>query len=81
MEVEATSPLARAHVLPVPLPSRGRNTPGALEHLAGTLRVRLTRRGRAVWAGTSDLAGLEHGGLDRAAAELWRRGGSPEPEV
>lgn len=80
VEVEATSPLARAHVLPVPLPSQGRNTPGALEHLSGTMHVRVGRRGRTVWAGTSVLAGLEHGGLARAQAELARRGGSPLPE-
>lgn len=68
--------MAAAHVLPVPLPSQHRNTPGALEHLAGTLHVEVTRGGRAgtVWSGTSYLAGLEHGGLARAEAELARRG-------
>lgn len=81
VEVEATSPLSRAHVLPVPLPTRGLNTPGALEHLDGTLRVRVSRRGRAVWAGTSRLAGLEHGGLARAEAELARRGGGLSAEA
>ena len=81
VEVEATSPVASAHVLPVPLPSEHRNTPGALEHLTGTLSVAVTRRGRAgpVWAGRSSLAGLEHGGLARAEAELARRGGDPAP--
>ncbi|WP_122262889.1 tocopherol cyclase family protein [Ornithinimicrobium cerasi] len=79
VEVDAASPLSDAHVLPVPLPSQGRNTPGALEHLAGTLEVRVARRGREVWRGTSYLAGLEHGGLARAEAELARRGGRPEP--
>jgi hypothetical protein len=79
VEVDATSPLRDAHVLPVPLPSQARNTPGALEHLAGTLEVRVARRGRPVWRGTSYLAGLEHGGLARAEAELARRGGRPEP--
>ncbi|MFB9730899.1 tocopherol cyclase family protein [Ornithinimicrobium kibberense] len=79
VEVDATSPLQDAHVLPVPLPSQARNTPGALEHLAGTLEVRVARRGRQVWGGTSYLAGLEHGGLARAEAELARRGGRPEP--
>ena len=80
VEVVATSPLARAHVLPVPLPSQERNTPGALEHLDGTLRVRVGRRGRTVWEGTSHLAGLEHGGLARAEDELARRAGSPLPQ-
>lgn len=75
VEVDARSPLSAAHVLPVPLPSLGRNTPGALEHLAGTLEVRVARRGREAWRGTSYLAGLEHGGLARAEAELARREG------
>jgi hypothetical protein len=30
-------------------------------HLAGTLRLRLRRRGRTVFEGTSRLAGLERG--------------------
>lgn len=79
VEVEASSPLGAAHVLPVPLPSQHRNTPGALEHLTGDLQVEVRRRGRPVWSGTSALAGLEHGGLARAEAELGRRGGDPAP--
>lgn len=71
------APLARAHVLPVPLPAEGRNTAGALEHLAGELEVTVRRRGRVVWSGRSALAALEHGGLDRAEAELRRRGAPP----
>ncbi len=50
-------------------------------HLAGTLEVRVARRGREVWRGTSYLAGLEHGGLARAEAELARRGGDASPQV
>jgi hypothetical protein len=79
VEVTGSAPVGRAHVLPVPLPSQGRNTAGALEHLTGTLHVEVRRRGRVVWDGTSSLAGLEHGGLRRAEAELARRGGDPEP--
>ncbi|MGC5584691.1 tocopherol cyclase family protein [Ornithinimicrobium sp. W1665] len=79
VEVEASAPVGDAHVLPVPLPSQGRNTPGALEHLTGTMEVRVTRGGRPVWSGVSSLAGLEHGGLRRAEAELARRGGDPTP--
>ncbi|MFK5634406.1 MULTISPECIES: tocopherol cyclase family protein [unclassified Ornithinimicrobium] len=79
VEVSAGARLEEAHVLPVPLPSQGRNIPGALEHLTGTLHVEVSRRGRRVWAGTSSLAGLEHGGLRRAEAELARRGGEPVP--
>lgn len=77
IEVDAEAPLEAAHVLPVPLPSRHRNTAGAIEHLGGRLSVRVHRRGHCVWAGTSTIAGLEHGGLARAEAELRRRGAPP----
>ena len=79
IDVDAHAPLGAAHVLPVPLPAEHRNTPGALEHLSGTLSVVVRRRGRAVWRGTSTMAALEHGGLARAQAELARRGGDPLP--
>lgn len=73
VDVDAHAPLARAHVLPVPLPAEHRNTPGALEHLTGHLAVTVRRRGRTVWTGETELAGLEHGGLRRAEAEMARR--------
>jgi hypothetical protein len=74
VELEATAPIGDAAILPVPLPAEQRMVPGALEHLAGrmTLEVRRTR-GRLVYAGETRLAGLEHGGLARAQAELSRR--------
>jgi hypothetical protein len=75
VEIEAAGPPAAAHILPVPLPAERRSVPGALEHLAGRLRLVVRRRGRVVFAGESRLAGLEDGGGDRAAAELARRGG------
>ena len=74
------SPLERAHVLPVPLPSQGRNSAGAIEHLAGELEIEVRRHGRLVWSDRSHLAALEHGGLARAEAELRRRG-VPEGET
>ena len=80
VEVDGSAPLGDAHVLPVPLPSQGRNTAGALEHLGGRLRVRVTRRTRpsrpaqVVWEGVSGLAGLEHGSLDLARREAIARG-------
>ena len=76
VEVRADAPLDDAHVLPVPLPAERRNVPGAIEHLGGRMRVRVRRGGRTVWQATSNTAGLEHGGLDRAAAELARRDGA-----
>lgn len=67
VSVDADAPLVAAHVLPVPLVGQRRAVPGAIEHLSGRLRAEVRRRGRAVWAGESRLAGLEHGGLVRAA--------------
>ncbi|WP_203566509.1 tocopherol cyclase family protein [Aestuariimicrobium ganziense] len=74
VEVEAHSPVGNAHVLPVPLPSEHRNTPGAIEHLDGQMTVWVRRRGQLVWRGETALAGLEYGGRGHAEAELARRG-------
>ncbi|WP_427385460.1 tocopherol cyclase family protein [Janibacter sp. G56] len=79
VEIEASAHPRDAHVLPVPLPAEHRNTPGALEHLTGDLRIVVRERGREVWRGHSALAGLEHGGLAKAEAELLHRGGDPRP--
>lgn len=68
VSVQAHAPLSDAHLLPVPLVGQRRAVPGAIEHLTGHLRVEVSRHERQVWAGQSGLAGLEHGGLDRAAA-------------
>jgi hypothetical protein len=74
VEVEGTGSLDDAHVLPVPLPAERRNVPGAIEHLGATMRVRVSRGSRLVWEGESHVAALEHGGIDRARAEVARRG-------
>ncbi len=68
VRVDAHAPLSAAHVLPVPVVGERRAVPGAIEHLSGHLRVEVSRGGRQVWAGESSVAGLEHGGLERAAA-------------
>ena len=73
VEVQGQAPTSDALVLPVPLVEERRAAPGALEHLGGTMSVQLRHHGRLVWEGTSALAGLEHGGLERAAAEARRR--------
>lgn len=78
VDVEGGGPLDSAHVLPVPLPTEHRNVPGAIEHLGARMTVAVRRRGRVVWEGTSKLAALEHGGIDRARAEIARRGGSAD---
>lgn len=77
VDVVGHSPLDDAHVLPVPLPAERRNVPGAIEHLGATMEVSVRHRGRLVWAGTSTVAALEHGGIDRARAEVLRRGHGP----
>ncbi len=74
IRVAGHAPLRHAHVLPVPLPNERRNVAGALEHLGGRLEVEVRQGGREIWSGTSELAGLEHGSLARAAAEVARRG-------
>ncbi len=76
IEVEGHGALGSAHVLPVPLPVERRNVPGAIEHLGATMTVRVRHRGRLVWSGESRSAALEHGGIDRARAEVLRRGGA-----
>ncbi|MDO5735077.1 MAG: tocopherol cyclase family protein [Propionibacteriaceae bacterium] len=68
VSVDAAAPLSDAHVLPVPLVGERRAVPGAIEHLSGRLHVQVSHRGRQIWVGQTDLAGLEHGGLDGAAA-------------
>ncbi len=73
VEVEGHAPLADALVLPVPLVEDRKAAPGALEHLGATMSVRVRHHGRLAWEGTSRLAGLEQGGLERAATEARRR--------
>lgn len=66
------------HVLPVPLPAERRNVDTDFEHLAGRLRCVVRERGHVVFAGTSELAGLEVGSLpDRDRVCL----GAPRPSV
>ncbi|GAB3694492.1 tocopherol cyclase family protein [Corynebacterium nasicanis] len=77
VEIHASAPLENSFVLPVPLPGEHRNVPGDLEHLTGDLEISVSRFGRPVWNGRTRLAALEHGGLERAAAELRRRGLDP----
>ncbi|MFJ2620623.1 tocopherol cyclase family protein [Glutamicibacter sp. NPDC087344] len=74
IRLSARAPLDQAFVLPVPKPGEHRNVPGDLEHLAGSLQVSVFRFGRRVYTGSSQLAALEHGGLQRARDELIRRG-------
>jgi hypothetical protein len=51
------------HVLPVPLPAERRNVDTDWEHLAGRLHCVVRERGRVLFEGTSELAGLEVGHL------------------
>ena len=61
IELEGAADPAAAHVLDVPVPAERRVVPWSHQHLAGALRVRVTRRGALVYAGETALAGLEHG--------------------
>jgi tocopherol cyclase len=62
VEVEGQADGSVPHLLPVPLPGeRRRRDRAAAQHLAGRLAVSVRRGGRTVFAGTSDLAGLELG--------------------
>jgi hypothetical protein len=62
IEVEAHADVAQPHLLPVPVPrERRRLDDWASQHLTGKLHVRLRRRGRTLYEGTSRLAGLERG--------------------
>lgn len=49
------------HVLPVPMPAQRHNVDTDFEHLGGRLRCTVKERGRVLFSGTSDLAGLEVG--------------------
>jgi hypothetical protein len=51
------------HILPVPLPAERRNVFTDFEHLAGRLHCIVRKRGRVLFEGTSELAGLEIGSL------------------
>ena len=62
VEVEGEADGNVPHLLPVPLPSeRRRRDRAAAQHLAGRLAVQVRRGGRTVFAGASELAGLELG--------------------
>ena len=50
------------------------NDIGTAEDFLAAIDAFRSRGGRLVWRGSSELAALEHGGLERAAAELARRG-------
>jgi hypothetical protein len=62
IEVEAHTEGVSPHLLPVPVPhERRRLDDWAPQHLTGTLRVKVARRGRTLYEGVSTLAGLERG--------------------
>jgi hypothetical protein len=62
VEVEAHADGVQPHLLPVPVPhERRRLDDWAPQHLTGTLRLSVRRRGRTRYEGTSHLAGLERG--------------------
>jgi hypothetical protein len=62
VEIEGSAGANPPHLLPVPFPAdRHRHEEQSAMHLSGVLSVRVRRRSRTVFAGTSALAGLERG--------------------
>ena len=61
IEIQGTGRPEVAHVLPVPVPAERRNVDSDFEHLAGRLEVVVRERGRVLYGGVSELAGLEIG--------------------
>jgi hypothetical protein len=62
VEIEGHANGTQPHRLPVPVPAEGRRIDGlSAMHLAGAMRVHVRRGGRTVFAGVSELAGLERG--------------------
>jgi tocopherol cyclase len=61
IEVQGDGRHLPPHVLPVPLPGERRNIDTDFEHLGGRLRCTVRERGRLLFDGTSELAGLEVG--------------------
>ena len=62
IEVEGHADGVAPYLLPVPVPrERRRLDDWAPQHLTGTLRLSVRRRGRTLYEGTSRLAGLERG--------------------
>jgi hypothetical protein len=69
VEVEGHANGTEPHLLPVPVPAlRRRLDELSAMHLAGEMRVRVRRRGRILFEGTSALAGLERGRGPQAGA-------------
>jgi hypothetical protein len=62
VEIEGAAEPGTAHALTVPVPAERRAVDRSHHHLAGTMRIHVSRRGRTVFAGESALAGLERGG-------------------
>ena len=74
VEIDAAAVGGAPHVLPVPDVGAGAVRPRSRQWLAGRLALTVRRRGRLVFAGETDLAGLERG------EELWpARPGAPRP--
>ncbi len=63
IEIEGDGTELDHHVLPVPLPAERRNVDTDFEHLAGRMHCVVRERGRLLFDGTSELAGLEIGTL------------------
>jgi len=73
IEIEGSSPLDAAFVLPAPSLDDEKNAPAAIVHLGARMHVTLRRRAEISWSGESTIAALEYGGFERAREEHERR--------
>jgi hypothetical protein len=81
VEVEGHANGTQPHLLPVPVPAERRRLDElSAMHLAGEMRVRVRRRGRTLFEGTSELAGLERGRGPQAGAVVAHGGSSMTPQ-
>ena len=61
IELEGDGRHLPPHVLPVPMPAQRHNIDTDFEHLAARMRCTVRERGRLLFDGTSEIAGLEVG--------------------
>ena len=73
IEIEGSSVLDSAFVLPAPDATAGTHEAATITHFGGHLNVTVRRRADILWHGESALAAMEYGESTAVAAELARR--------
>lgn len=74
IEIEGSSALDAAFVLPAPDAADGTLEAATITHFGGRIDVTVRRRADILWRGESTLAAMEFGDLTAARTELARRG-------